>query len=75
MKPNLPIDPSRIEVMDDEMARVLRSKTGAERLEIAFEMFESARKMLTTHLRREHPEWDTDRVQNEVARRLSHGNV
>ena len=62
-----------IEVMDDEMARVIRSKTGAERLRIASDMFASARRMLLSHLRAEHPDWDEDRVNRKAARRLSHG--
>jgi hypothetical protein len=29
--------------------------------------------MLASHLRAEHPEWDPERLQAEIARRLSHG--
>jgi hypothetical protein len=61
-----------IEIVDDEMARVLAAKTGAERLAIAFGMYESAREMLTSHLQSRFPEWSTDRIEREVARRLSH---
>jgi hypothetical protein len=61
--------------MDDAMARVIRTKTGAERLQIASDMFASARRMLLSHLRAEHADWDEKRVQQETARRLSHGAV
>jgi hypothetical protein len=61
-----------IEVVDDEMARVLAAKTGAERLAIGFGMFESAREMLSSHLQSRFPDWGAERVQREVARRLSH---
>jgi hypothetical protein len=64
-----------IEVISEEMAEVLRSKTGAERLRIASRMFVSARDMLINHLRAQHPEWDDRRVHEEAARRLSHGAV
>lgn len=64
-----------VEVMDDEMARVIRSKTGAERLRIASGMYASARRMLLSHLRAEHPDWDERRISQEAARRLSHGAV
>jgi hypothetical protein len=67
------IDPRRIEVVDEEMAAVLRSKTGAERLQIASGMFAAARRMLASHLASEHPEWDERRVQEEVARRIARG--
>lgn len=65
----------RIEVIDKEMAAMLRQKTGAERLAIASRMFSSARWMLINHLRSVHPDWDQPRVEQEAARRLSHGTV
>jgi len=54
---------------------VLRRKTGAERLRIASGMYSRARGMLIRHLRAEHPDWDEQRVNQEAARRLSHGAV
>ena len=68
-------DPGQIEVVDEEMAAVLRTKSGAERLRIAFGMYASARRMLMSHLRAEHPDWDERRVIAEAARRMSHGAV
>ena len=59
--------------MDDEMARVIRSKTGAERLRIASRMYASARSMLVSYLRAERAEWDEGRIQREASRRMSHG--
>ena len=67
--------PSSIEVLSEEMAVVLRRKTGAERLRIASLMFTSASKMLTNHLRAEHPDWEERRIHQEAARRLSHGTI
>jgi hypothetical protein len=61
------------EVVDEEMARVLRAKTGAERLEIAWRMIASARRMLESHLRSEHPNWSEQQVRAEAVRRLSLG--
>ena len=65
----------RFEVVDDEMAAVLRTKTGAERLAIASGMYESARSMLLAHLAAEHPDWSEEQVTREAARRLSHGAI
>jgi hypothetical protein len=65
----------RVEVLDDDMARVLRSKTGAERLQIASDMFSSVRRMMASHLRAQHPDWTEEQVQREVSRRISHGAV
>ena len=66
---------ARIEVISEEMAAVLRRKTGAERLAIASRLFSSARTMLLNHLRARHPEWDEHQIQREAARRLSHGAI
>ena len=65
----------KFELPSDEMVAVLRQKTGAERLEIASRMFGTARRMLISHLTREHPDWDELRIDQEAARRLSHGAV
>ncbi len=70
-----PLDDLRIEVVDDDMARILRGMTGAERLKIASDMFSSARRMLASHLASEHPDWDEGQVQRETSRRISHGAV
>jgi hypothetical protein len=67
------IGPLCIEAIEDDMARIIRAKTGAERLRIASGMYAGARKMLLSHLRAEHAEWDERRIQHEAARRLSHG--
>lgn len=64
-----------IEVVDDVMARVYAAKSGAERLAIANGMFRSARGMLLSHLRAEHPEWSEERLRQEATRRLSHGAI
>jgi Rv0078B-related antitoxin len=64
---------ARIEVIDEDVAAMLRRKTGAERLAIASRMFASARRMLLSHLRSTHPDWDERQIVQEAARRLSHG--
>jgi len=69
------IDPRNFEVVGEEMAQVFRGMTGAQRLKIANDMFNSARRMIASHLAAEHPDWDEQQVQRETARRLSHGAV
>ena len=68
-------DIRRIEVLDDAMAEVLRRKTPAERLAIGFGLWRSARRMLRGQLASLHPDWDAERLEREVVRRLSHGAV
>jgi hypothetical protein len=69
----MPRDLPHIEIIDPEMAAVLRAKTGAERLKIANDMFISVRRMIASHLSAEHPDWDAERIQRETSRRISHG--
>ena len=65
--------PLVIESIDDATATILSRKTAAERLQIAFGMWRSARNMLFAMIRAEHPEWSDQDVSAEVARRFSHG--
>jgi hypothetical protein len=55
-------------------ARIL-PRLGAERLAMANDMFNSARRMLLSHLAAEHPDWSEEQVTREVARRITHGFV
>ena len=47
-----------IEVIDDATARMLRAMGGEKRLQVASDMYASARRMLIHHLHHEHPDWD-----------------
>jgi hypothetical protein len=67
--------PFTIEAVTDEVAAILRLKSGQERLEIASRMFSSARNMLINHLRSQHPDWNEQAIERETAHRLSHGAV
>jgi|GEM_PF-997555 RNA:NAD 2'-phosphotransferase (TPT1/KptA family) len=61
--------------LSDEMADVLRQKTEQERLEIGFEMWRAADRMIRAAVKQQYPHWSDEEVQHEVARRLSHGSV
>ena len=65
--------PATIEIVDPDMAAVLRAMTEADRLRIAWGMWRSARDMLRNLLRAEHCDWSGQDVGREVARRLAHG--
>ena len=65
----------RIEMLDEAMVDVLRTKTPAERLAISNGMWRSARRMIEAMLRREHPDWSAEDLQRAVAQRMSHGTV
>jgi hypothetical protein len=61
------------DMVDDAMAAILRQKSEAERLAIAFRMWKFAQAMIRANLVAEHADWDEQRVNQMVARRLSHG--
>jgi Rv0078B-related antitoxin len=69
------MNPFFMEVMDDAMTDILRQKTEVERLRIAARMWTSARVILRGAIRTEHPDWNVDQVNREIARRISHGLV
>jgi 2-polyprenyl-6-methoxyphenol hydroxylase-like FAD-dependent oxidoreductase len=62
-----------IEIVDDRVVEILRSKTPAERLAIADGMWSFARQMIRAIQAREHPDWSQGEIDREVARRMSHG--
>ncbi len=69
------IDMRNIEVLEDEMVEVLKAKTPQERLKMAFDMWKMVRRQLECYLETTHKEWNKEKIQKEVARRMSHGSV
>jgi hypothetical protein len=63
------------EFVDDAMVDVLRQKSEVERLRIGFRMWKSARVILRAAIEADHPAWNEDQVNREIARRISHGIV
>jgi hypothetical protein len=69
----LRVSPSRIEVIDEELAAVLRQKTPAERVEMIGAANRTARVLAAAGVRYQHPDWDDEQVQAEVIRRVCGG--
>ncbi|MGE0607796.1 MAG: hypothetical protein AB7O62_11950 [Pirellulales bacterium] len=65
----------RWESVTDEMAQVLRQKTGAERLAIANGMWRFAFQLVSLSVKNQHPTWTEDLIRQEIARRMSHGAI
>ena len=68
------IDPRRIEKMDERMVEVYRTKTSAERIAIAHDLWRYARQRIEASVRWLHPELDDAAVRREVCRRLLNGS-
>jgi hypothetical protein len=67
------LDAGQIEVVDDDVAEILRRKTAAERLEMAFAANRLMRQIIEGAIRTWHPDWPDDEVRREVARRMTRG--
>lgn len=67
--------PPRFEMVDDAMAEILRRKTEGERLKIADGLWRMARQIVRAQLTADHPDWTTEQIRRETARRMSHGAV
>jgi hypothetical protein len=61
------------EVVDRKMAAILAGMSEAERLQIAWGMWRSARDMLRRVVAAEHESWSEEQVEAEVSRRMSSG--
>jgi len=59
-----------IEIIDDKLVEILRSKTPAERVAMILEANEVARGLAAAGIQYQHSQWTTDHVQAEVARRM-----
>lgn len=57
------------------MAAIYRQKTPTERLQIGFDMWRAARKLVAAGVCDQHPDWSDEEVSREIARRMSHGLV
>ena len=59
------------EIVDRQMADVLRKKTEAERLQIAWGMWRSARRMVTRIVKQQMAAASVEDIERQVARRMS----
>jgi hypothetical protein len=59
-----------MEVVDDDMAAVLRQKSASERLQIADRMWIGARSVIRASILSQHPTWTSDEVNRAIVKRL-----
>ena len=63
----------RFELPDEKMLSLLRAMTPAKRLETVFYLARLARKMMWAQAASAHPEWTTEQIQEDIARRTLRG--
>ena len=64
---------SQIEVVDEAVAAILRTKTPAERVAMTCDAHRTAKLMLTAQVQRMFPDWAESKMRDEVHRRLMYG--
>jgi hypothetical protein len=67
------LDPTRIEVLDEAMAKVLRHKEPWERIAMIGQANRTMRALIEGHLRTWHPQWSDEQIKREIGRRLLRG--
>lgn len=67
------VDPRNVEVVDDQLAQVLRRKSPAEKVEMVVAANRTARLLAAAGIRYQHPEWNDAQIQAEVIRRVTSG--
>ena len=70
----VPARPIVIEMIDDDMVEVMRSKTIAQKLAILNDMHRTARHLVRCGVKMQHADWTPDQVELEVSQRLLHGS-
>ena len=61
------------EVLSDEMAAILRTKTPTERLQMALDSWTFIRDLIRSTAAELHPEWTQEELDRHVAERMSRG--
>jgi len=61
-----------VEVIDDQMADVFRKMSGAQRLSMVFDLWDSVQSLVRSSIREQHPDWNDTQVDAAVVSRMSH---
>jgi hypothetical protein len=67
--------PTRVEVVDDAIAEILRRKSGWEKIRMVAGGWPLLRAMHACQIRRAHPDWDEAHVEAETSRRMARGST
>ena len=69
------LDAGQIEVIDERVAQILRTKQPWERVAMIGQANRTMRALLEGHLRTWHPHWSDEQIKREVGRRLLGGTT
>ncbi|MCZ2340980.1 MAG: hypothetical protein LC104_04190 [Bacteroidales bacterium] len=65
-------DPHRIEVISDDVVRMMKSKTPAEKIALVGTANRTGRLLMAAGIRILHPDWTEEQVQQEIILRMNH---
>lgn len=54
----------------EKQIEIYRSMTGQQRMQIGFELYDLARDMVRCSVHHQHPDWEEQRIEQEVIRRF-----
>ena len=72
MDPRL-LSPAEFDAPDEMQMEIYRNMTESQRLLLAFDLWESCRKLIVAFVRGDHPDWSEKEIQIETTRRMSRG--
>ena len=70
---NLRLDRGQIEVIDDKIAEIMKTKSGRERLNMVWDAWTFFEKRIRVYLKNIHPEWTEEQIQKEIVKRVTYG--
>jgi hypothetical protein len=73
MAKQLRLDRGQIEVVDDRVAEILRTKSGPERLSMVWAAWTFFETRINAYLKSMHPDWTEEQIREEIVRRVSYG--
>jgi len=69
----LRLDRGQIEVIDDKVAEIMKTKSGQERLNMVWDAWTYFDKRIRVYLKNRHPEWTERQIQKEIVNRVTYG--
>jgi hypothetical protein len=60
--------------MTPEQIKIFRSMTPERKLELAMDLYESARRLKEAALKQQHPDWDEDTIRRTVRELFLHAS-
>ncbi len=67
------LDKGQIEVVDDKIAEIIKTKSGMERLNMVWDAWIFFERRIKAYLKDIHPEWTEEQIQKEIVRRVTYG--